>query len=140
MIKRHDSEGGSALMMVVIIVLILVGISGAYMSVSWYNSKRAYQDENGAQALFIAEAGAAAFITELNALGIPPAAKTKQFMAGGFYWVPTENMVDFGNAAVVGAANVDPDYWSFQVAANYNGVVRRLDVMITGKKGGVFWN
>jgi hypothetical protein len=135
--KKNASQRGSAMMLVVVMVLILVGISGAYMSISWWNAKRAYQDEAAAQALYIAESGAAIYVTQLNAVSAPlPTKIDQQFLGGGFYWVPQENIVDFGNAAVVGANNVDPNYASFQVAAKYNGITRRLDVILSHKIGG----
>src|SRR6185295_16164315 len=140
---KNRSEQGSALMLVMIIVLILVGISGAYMSLSWWNTKRAGQDEDAAQALYIAESGAAAYINYMNAnkaTVLTPPVRTKQFLAGGYWWVPTENIVDFADSASVGVNNYDKDYASFQVAGRYNKTVRRVNVLVTHKAGGAFWN
>ncbi len=148
--KKNTSQRGSAMMLVVVMVLILVGISGAYMSLSWWNTKRAFQDEAGSQALYIAEAGAAIYINNLNANVASPKPVAQQPLAGGSYWIPQENIVNFGNAKGfpnfdatmpdVGANNYDPDFAAFQVAGKFNGVTRRLDVLLTHKTGGVFWN
>lgn len=127
-------------MVVTILVLIMVGISGAYISVSMWNQKRTGQDEAATQALFIAESGAAAFIANLNATNTQPAPQPMKSLAGGYYWVPPENVVNFADKTVVGTTNADPDYWAFQVAGKYNGITRRLDVLVTHKAGGVFWN
>lgn len=141
MLKKKTSQRGSALMLVTIIVLILSGISGAYLTISWWSNRRASQDENGVQALYIAESAAASIITQLNASGgATPEPVPKTALQGGYYWVPMENIVNFGDPSVVGAKNLDPDYFSFQVAGAYNGVVRRLDVLVSHKAGGVFWN
>jgi len=139
--KKNQSEQGSALMLVVIIVLILVGISFAFMTVSWWSSKRAYQDEASTKALYIAESAAAVTVNDMIAKktgAIVPVALTS--LDGGAYWVPQENVVDFSNPAVVGANNTDPDFASFQVAGKYNGVTRRINILMTHKSGGVFWN
>src|SRR5438067_12724835 len=105
----------STMMLVAVIVLILVGISGAYMSISWWNSKRTSQDESGIQALYIAESAAASYINQLNATVTVPQPLNKQYLAGGHDWVPAENIVDFGDPSV-GLLNHQPDYASFQVA------------------------
>src|SRR5579862_869157 len=104
MLKRRRSEQGSAMLIVTIILIILVGISGAYMTISWANKRRANLDVASTQALYIAEAGAAAYVSNLNS-GVNPAPLAKQYLAGGYYWVPVENMVDFSNAAMVGTVN-----------------------------------
>jgi hypothetical protein len=146
MLRKRGSERGSAMMIVVIILLILVGVSGAYMTVSWANKARARQDAAATQALYIAEAGAAAYVAALNANGNSvPAPLAKSYLAGGYYWVPQENLVDFSNAAVVGSHNsqensIGQAYVAFQVAAKYDGVTRRLDVIANHQAGGVFWN
>jgi len=53
--RRNTSERGSALLLVVIVTLILVGISGAYMSFSYINTRKTEKDVSAVQALFIAE-------------------------------------------------------------------------------------
>src|SRR6185295_16351750 len=144
--KKKQSQRGSALLLVTVVLLIMIGISGAYLTLSWGNKTRSMQDYNSNQALFIAEAGAAAYISNLNATsGLPAPINTKQYIAGGYYWVPTENFVDFSNAAIVGANNkaestASNPYYAFQVAGKYGNVTRRLDVIVTGAQGGVFWN
>jgi len=141
MMKKKTSQRGSALMLVTIIALILTGISGAYLTISWWNQRRATQEEAGAQALYIAESAAASYLAALNASGgANPKPQARTALMGGFYWVPQENLVNFGDEKLVGKNNLDPDYWSFQVAAKYNGIVRRLDVLVSHKAGGVFWN
>ncbi|HLY08136.1 MAG TPA: hypothetical protein VKW04_02405 [Planctomycetota bacterium] len=144
MLKRRRSEQGSAMLIVTIILIILVGISGAYMTISWANKRRANLDVASTQALYIAEAGAAAYVSNLNS-GVNPAPLAKQYLAGGYYWVPVENMVDFSNAAMVGTVNSTENaaglsYVAFQVAGKYGGVTRRLDVIANHQAGGVFWN
>src|SRR3954463_16764839 len=115
--NKNASERGSALMMVVVIVLILVGVSGAYMSISWWNTKRAFQDEAAAQALYIAESGAAMYISDLNANKSNALDKVdKKGLSGGQYWVPVDNIVNFGTDPSIALANRDPDYAAFQVA------------------------
>ena len=72
--KKNTSERGSALLLVTIVALIIVGISGTYLTVSWYNSKKADQDANGVKALYIAETAAAMVINMVNH---PPTDPTK---------------------------------------------------------------
>src|SRR6185295_18109838 len=104
--KKKQSQRGSALLLVTVVLLIMIGISGAYLTLSWGNKTRSMQDFNSNQALFIAEAGAAAYISNLNSSpSMPAPINTKQYIAGGYYWVPSENFVDFTNAAIVGSAN-----------------------------------
>src|SRR5581483_7330969 len=144
MLKNRRSEQGSAMLIVVIIMLILIGISGAYMTMSWANQRRATLHQAATQALYIAEAGAAAYVSGLNTGNLPgPLAKT--YLAGGYYWVPVENIVDFSNPTVVGTANSAANssglsYVAFQIAAKYGGVTRRLDVIANHQPGGPLMN
>lgn len=140
---KRTAERGSALMLVVIIVLILVGISGAYVSVSMWNQKRAFQDEAGLQALYIAETAAAAYISDLNGGKSPgPVTEMQNMALNGSYLIPeTETVYDNSGKPVVKtlfidyAKHKDPlyndaNYVKFQVQATYNGVPRRLNVLL----------
>ena len=140
--KQRASEQGSALMLCLIIVIILVGISLAFTSISWWNSKRAFQDEASTQAVYAAESAAAIYINQLNATTSLPAQKpmTQISGSGNGYWIAQENLVDYNDATVVGNTNKDPDYCAFQVAAKVNKVTRRVNILLTHKSGGVFWN
>lgn len=142
MMKKRVSERGSAMLLVTVIVLVLSGISLAYASISWWNTRRAYQDEAGTKALYIAESVAAQMINDLNTTGGPlaPTAKAKTEWGGGEYWVATENLVNFGDSTVVGTRNLDSNYFAFQVAGKFNKTTRRINVLVTGHSGGVFWN
>lgn len=137
----RQSERGSALMLVVIVVLILVGISMAYQSISWWNQKRAAQDEAGLQAMYIAESAANQYITWLNspAGSANPSAMSKTFLHGGYYWVPVENIVMVGSTSSGGAgATTNTGWYSVQVAAKYNGMARRVDMLISRSSPGPF--
>jgi hypothetical protein len=148
MVKTRSSERGSAMLIVTIILLILVGVSGAYITISLANKKRSGQDVSATQALYIAEAGAAVYVANLNAtsgLNLPPTFLNKQYLAGGYYWVPAENIIDFSKPTLVGNTNANENnnglaYVAFQVAAKYGGVTRRLDVITKHAAGGVFYN
>ncbi|MBV8881192.1 MAG: hypothetical protein JO332_14600, partial [Planctomycetaceae bacterium] len=119
-------------MMVTIISLILAGISVAYITMSWYNQKRQAQEESATQAMYIVEAGAAQYLARMNGqkLAVPPPQGQTPF-AGGSYWVPVENIVNFADSNIVGTNNQDSDFWSFQIAAKYNGLVRRATVLVS---------
>src|SRR5688572_26474264 len=148
--KANRSERGSALMLVTIIVLILVGISAAYMSVSSWNQKRAFNDEAGLTALYICESAAFQYINECNvsAGNMPVPVTTTQHMSGGSWLIPAEDVTrdDTGKAVATsklfynGADLGDPNYVKFQVQGTYNGVTRRLDVLLSRLGGGAFWN
>src|SRR3982750_2824007 len=99
MTNSRTSERGSALMLVIIIVIILVGISLAYQSISWWNQKRAAQEEAAVQAYYIAESAANQYINWLNSpAGSPsPSAANKTFLNGGYYWIPAANLVTIGS-------------------------------------------
>ena len=138
---RHSraSERGGALMMVVIIVVILLGISMAYQSISWWNQKRAQQEEAGIQALYLAESAAHQYINTMNTTVGTPGAVTKTYLHGGYYWVPSENLVDVGNATSTNAGVTSTsDFLSFQVGAKYGGVTRRIDVLMSKSSAGAF--
>src|SRR5436190_23013290 len=94
--KRNTSERGSALLMVTVVTMIIIGISGAYMTVSYVNTRKADQDANGVRALYIAETAAAMVInmvnhppTSPNLPGRPSTIEAFQPMAGGYYLIPT---------------------------------------------------
>jgi hypothetical protein len=188
MMKKNSSERGSALLLVTIVTLILVGISGAYMSVSWYNKRKADQDVYGAQALYIAESVAAIVINQTNhplfpvgtpqtppptplPVGRPVFTDQPQKFGGGTYLVPhfavsldkngniaptkgltvdvSGNLIATGTAPVVKtfvdyknepAPNQDDNYVRLQVYGTYNGVTRKVDVLLSQAAGGVFWN
>jgi len=141
MTNGRRSEQGSALMVVVIIVLILVGISLAYQSISFWNQKRAFQEESAIQAFYIAESGANTYINWLNSpAGTPnPVPNTKTYLNGGFYWIPTENLVSLGsNTQATPGTSVTSNFISFQVGAKFNGITRRVDVMVSRSSNGAF--
>jgi hypothetical protein len=149
--RANRSRRGSAMMLVTIIVLILVGISAAYMSISSWNQKRAFTDESGLRALYIAESAAASYINDLNALAgsLPVPVTTNQYMADGSYIIPTEDVTFEKDGKTVKRRDQlfftpaqlgDPNYTKFQVQATVNGVTRRLDVVLSRLAGGAFWN
>jgi len=129
-------------MMVVIIVLILVGISMAYQSISWWNQKRQSQDEAGLQATYIAESGANQYLSYLNSpasLNQNPMSWTKTFLHGGYYWIPDQNVVMVGSTNSGQAGSPGSTGWySVQVAAKFNGVTRRVDMLISRSSAGAF--
>jgi len=120
-LRKKHSQQGSALLMVVIVMLILVGISFAYMTISYLNSRKAAEEADALQALYIAESAVGAKITEWNVKdpvsGTRPAPapiNTMFQMAGGAYLIPTGSFVDFATATPS-----DPNYISFQVVTWY---------------------
>jgi type II secretory pathway pseudopilin PulG len=129
-------------MLVVIIVIILVGISLAYQSISWWNQKRAFQEEAAVQAYYVAESAANQYINWLNSpasASANPSATGKTFLNGGFYWIPAANLVTIGSTSEVTAGVTEStNYISFQVAAKFNGITRRLDVMVSRSSSGAF--
>ena len=149
--RANRSERGSALMLVTIIVLILVGISAAYMSISSWNQKRAFTDESGLMALYISESAAAQYINDLNAVAgaVPAPVTTTQHMAGGTFIIPEEDITFLKDGVTVFRRDQlfftptqigDPNYSKFQIQGTYNGVTRRLDIVLSRNGGGAFWN
>jgi hypothetical protein len=142
MIKMsRRSERGSALMLVVIIVIIMIGISLAYQTISFWNQKRQFQEESGLQAMYIAESAANQYVNWLNSPAgtTNPSAQGKTFLNGGYYWVPLENVVLLGssNSANPGSPG-STNFYSFQVGANFGGATRRIDVIISKSSAGAF--
>lgn len=163
--KKRTSERGSALMMVTVVVLIIVGTSGAYLTSSWYFNKRADLDAWGLQALYIAESGAAIYLEQVNhpkgsptTPGRPAPALTPVALSGGSYFIPSQatplsasgiplpppasapqEFIDYGTLPATDPS-YDPNYLRFKVYGVYNGVVRKLDVLVTSAAGGVYWN
>jgi hypothetical protein len=165
MIKK-TSERGSALLLVVVVTLIIIGISGTYMTVSFYNTRKADQDANGLRALYIAETAAAMVINMVNhppgapsSPGRPVAINSLQPMAGGYYLIPTyhtpvafqgngtpllktppQNVQIFFDYKNEPAPNNDENYARFQVYGMYGGVTRKIDVLVSRVAGGAWWN
>ncbi len=158
--KRNTSERGSALLLVVVVTVILVGISGAYMSFSYINTRKTEKDVSAVQALFIAEGAASVYIHTLNwpmpalAAGATPprpvAIDTPRKIAGGTYKVPAAHLVEFGyngvndDGASFNGVAIDDDYEKnfvkFQVEGTYMGVTRKVEILLSRAAGGVFWN
>ncbi len=165
--RKNTSERGSALLLVVVVTLIIIGISGTYMTVSFYNTRKADQDANGLRALYIAETAAAMVINMVNhppgtptTPGRPVSINTFQPMAGGYYLIPTYHQIigfhgngtpyfkprntadvqiffDFKNEP---APNNDENYARFQVYGMYGGVLRKIEVLVSRVAGGAWWN
>src|SRR6185295_8314533 len=95
-LRKNSSQRGSAQLLVTVVTLIIVGISGAYVTVSHVNAQRAVRDADGLKALYIAESAAALLVNHANH---PPAAPTVpvrpvavdtvQALGGGTYLIPT---------------------------------------------------
>src|SRR5258708_27125545 len=120
-LRKKHSQQGSALLMVIIVMLILVGISFAYMTISYINSRKSAEEAESLQALYIAESGVGGKITEWNVKNpttgtrpVPTPINTMMQMAGGAYLIPTGSFVDFSTASPS-----DPNYISFQVVTWY---------------------
>ena len=99
---RHTrSDRGSALLLCIIILIVIVGISGAYLSFSLINTKKTNDDVFALQALYIAESGASIMMGQLKGQTTPPTSTLQPVpVAGGEY---TIDVVWFGND------NVDND-------------------------------
>jgi hypothetical protein len=153
-------------LLVVVVTLIIIGISGTYMTVSFYNTRKADQDANGLRALYIAETAAAMVInmvnhppTTPNTPGRPVPIDTPQPMAGGYFLIPTVAtpvkyeakgtpllktppanvpvFIDYKNEP---KPNDDENFVRFQVYGMYGGVTRKIDVLVSRQAGGAFWN
>ena len=66
------SDRGSALLLCIIILIVLVGLSGAYLSFSIINTKKTNEDVFALQALYIAESGASILFHELTGTANSP--------------------------------------------------------------------
>jgi hypothetical protein len=165
--KTKTSERGSALLLVLVVTLIIVGISGAYMTVSYVNTRKADQDANGLRALYIAETAAAMVINMVNHPPGAPNSPTRpvpitsiQQMAGGYYLIPnyptalgfsgnggapqltahselSQVFIDYKN---VPAPNNDENFVRMQVYGMFAGVTRKIDVLLSKQAGGPLWN
>jgi hypothetical protein len=109
---RAQSERGSALLLVLIIMIILVGISFAYMTLSYINTRKVTQEADAVQALFIAESAAGGKICDWNSPSVgavapstkgskpvPNFLSTLQPLAGGAYLIPPASFVNFGSVS-----------------------------------------
>ena len=164
--KKNASERGSALLLVMIVTLIIIGISGTYMTVSYVNTRKATEDANGVRALYIAETAAAMIVNMVNhppgtptAPGRPVPIDTLQPMAGGYFLVPTnQTPIGFSGTGVPvlkappmvtqvffdyknePAPNNDENFARFQVYGMFGGVTRKIDVLVSRQAGGAWWN
>jgi hypothetical protein len=164
--KKNQSERGSALLLVVVVTLIIIGISGTYMTVSYVNTRKADQDANGVRALYIAESAAAMVINMVNhppgmpnTPGRPIPINSLQPMAGGYYLIPTyatpvgfhgngapqlktppANIQVFFDYKNEPAPNNDDNFARFQVYGMFGGVTRKIDVLVSRQAGGAWWN
>jgi hypothetical protein len=162
--KKNASERGSALLLVTIVTLIVVGVTAAYMSVSYINTQKSLNDVYGVQAYYIAESAAAHYVEYLNATTPTPALGPRPWtapttmsmvggkntpnntfsMAGGTYIIPngfwsnsvlTPTWVDYQNAP-----NNNDNFLRFQVWGTYEGITRKVEVLLSRSAGGVYWN
>jgi hypothetical protein len=166
MMKKNVSEKGSALLLVTVVTLIIIGISGTYMTVSYFNTRKADEDANGLRALYIAETATAMVVNMVNHPPASPSAPTRpvpintlQPMAGGSFLIPTfQTPIGFsgkGQALLKTAPssvqtffdyknepkpNNDDNFVRFQVYGMYGGVTRKIDVLLSRQAGGPFWN
>jgi type II secretory pathway pseudopilin PulG len=139
-------ERGSALLLTVIISLIVIGISGAYVSISLFSSRQTANTSFGLQATYVAEAGAARYIAQLNRTTLTPSGAPDLALdyLGGRYDIV--EVVNFGADGVDndGDGAVDDafeaGFQQFVSQGTFAGVRRRLQVVITKTPGGVFWN
>lgn len=178
--RKHASERGSALLLVTVITLIIVGISGAYVTVSHVNAQKAVRDADGLKALYIAESAAALLVNHANHPPANPTAPVRpiavdlpQQFAGGSYLIPTlptvvktgptgavsiapmnpvtwaamastdgakYDFVDFQVPPPGLGAGVDDNYIRMRVYGTYNGVTRKVEVLVSRAAGGAFWN
>jgi hypothetical protein len=145
MIRPRSGERGSALMMALITTIIMIGISGTYLGLTMWSKTETVRTRDAAQAAFIAEAAAGNYINSLNLDAVPsilPVApnpkvgldkirtdKTTKWL-GGWFLIEERKSGSYSN----------DDYREFMVTAEYGGAQRRLQVVISRKAGGVFWN
>ena len=135
-------ERGSALLLCVDLTLIIVGISGAYLSFSIINSRKTASDVNALQALYVAESGAALYIDGLNK-GVALTAG-KGSLGGGTWSIPAP--LDFGtdkadnNGDKIIDDEAERNFVRFEAAGTYAGTLRRIEVVLSKTPGGVFWN
>jgi hypothetical protein len=147
--RKHSRHGG-ALLLCIIVTLVILGISGAFLSFSSINSRKTATDMFGLQALYIAESGAALYISRLNA-ATPPAPATLSngqavTLSGGTFAYPAAGLVDYGSNGVDDDNLNGPDddyeknFVRFEVDGTFSGVTRRLEILLSRAAGGVFWN
>ncbi len=164
--KRH-SERGSALIIVTVISLILMGISGAYMTLSYLNTRKTEQEVHAVQALFIADTAAKLMVHSINypkpgGATVPTAVNVAQKNSGGTYIIPTKDprvqpkdyaaapflLVNYGANGVDdnkdGKKDVDDkfeqQFYQFQAWGTFAGVTRKVEVLLSHTPGDVYWN
>ena len=145
MTRPRGRERGSALMMALITTIIMIGISGTYLGLTMWSQTETARTRDAAQAAFIAEAAAGNYINSLNMDAVPsllPVApnpslslseirtnKTTKWL-GGWFLIEQRKSGSYSN----------DDYREFMVTSEYGTAQRRLQVVVSRKAGGVFWN
>jgi hypothetical protein len=135
MMKRsRGGQKGSALLLSTVIALVIMGITGAYIAVSMINTKQTTNSMFSIQALFAAEAGAAAYIAALNesihntAIPLPVAANFPNTYNGATYAIT--------DSPGVPAAG----FRKLVVKGTFANVTRSIEVILSGSPGGVYYD
>jgi len=134
MMKRTKTgQRGSALLLTTVISLVIMGITGAYLAVSLITQKSTSNSMFAIQALYAAEAGASAYVSALNANVRDP--KTN----------PLPNPGTFPSSYNGASYSITDQLFlvgfkKITVTGTYANVTRKVEVILSGSPGGVFWN
>lgn len=134
------SQRGGALVLSLVVTLGVVGITGAFYSLSLSSARSTSETVFALQALYVAESGAAVCIRDLNRGG--PGVLSGR-MGGGDYSIA---LADYGSdlrdnnrdGQIDEAA--EANFMELNVEGRYASARRRLQVILSRTAGGVYWN
>ncbi len=164
--KTRTRDRGGALLICIVVTVIILGMSGAYLTLSIFSGRKTNNDVSGLQALYAAEAGAADYIHTLNvqeaqakaAKTTPPTPapmSVPKSFSGGSYIVPPQGKVGaltVSNPLNYGSNRTDDDsdgaidetdeksFVRLEVLGTYGTINRRLEIILSKTAGGVYWN
>jgi hypothetical protein len=128
--RRKDSRRGSALLICTIVTLVIVSISGAYVTVSQASARQTANAMFGLQALYTAEAGIAAYLRDIREGRT--GTTSGQFGNGQFQTV----VVLRGKNGVVTADPQEATFIQVETTGTYSGMSRRVQVILSRQMGG----
>jgi hypothetical protein len=139
--KRERAwDRGGALLISMVVLLVMAGMAAAFFSLSMIQSRRSADAAFGLQALYAAEAGAAALIREFNE-GRPPTLEGA--FSGGKYRI---RAIDYGADGKDNDGNGKTDdgpesaFRELQATGTFGGTSRTIRILLTRSGGGVWWN
>jgi len=128
--ERKKAQRGSALLLCTIVTVVVVALSGAYVTISHASARSTFNTMTALQALYTAEAGAATCVREIQQGGA--GVTSGSFGSGTFE-------IRFSYRDLEGDLLEDPAEAGFilmDVTGTYQTVSRRLQVILGRDLGG----